>query len=258
MYIPQEVRDLIIDQLASVNEFYMRRRKFLRAASLVSTAWVNRSQHHLFSTVVFSQWRTMQEWCSRIEPGSEGISRHVRALGLIQLQTDPPLVADVPKTAFPHLTSFRNLQSLDVHRIDLNLVPLDVLIPIISSFARTLRQLLWTQEHDTAHRTWKTISTIANLLPNLVDLLLSDYSYYDSHGIAYPPLPRISLSRDLELEHADLLAFKHFRFQELHVDTSVPNSLSLFEYCRSHLRALDLKDMGIVVRELTLTGSRLE
>ena len=91
-------------------EDHMRGRKFLRAASLVSTTWVNRCQYHLFSTITFSQRRSVQEWCSRIEPGSEGVSRHVRVLTLINWRTDLSLVADVPKTAFPHLTSFQNFR----------------------------------------------------------------------------------------------------------------------------------------------------
>ena len=259
MHIPQDVWDLIIDQLAEMEDHG----RFLRAASLVSTAWVNRSQHHLFSTVSFKpRVGSVQEWCSGVRPDPGGVSRHVRTLEFIHgrnpSEESGPLVTDVLKTAFSHLTSFRNIQRLGVYRVDLGIAPLDVLIPVISSFAGTLKQLLWIQAHDTAHKTWTTISTIVNLLPNLVDLFLSGDIDDAGPGIACPPLPRIQLPDDLELERFDYRVYKHFKFQELRFSTSVPTSSSFLEYCRNNLRALDLRDMWIIGGERTLIGGGLE
>ena len=260
MHIPQDVWDLIIDQLISRGEDPWRIRKFLRAASLVSTAWVNRSQHHLFSTLAFIRRDILQNWCSRIRPDPDGVSRHVRTLRLVNMRAASlprPLLTDVLKTASPHLTSFRNIQKLWVCNVDLGAASLDVLIPAISSFAGTLRWLGWTQEPGTIHKTWTTICTIVNLFPNLVDVFLSCSSATARHGIAYP-LPRIQFPDGVELKHVDSFAFKYFKFQELVIRASVPDSLRFFEYCRRHLRALDLRGLWIGAGELTLTGSGLE
>ena len=265
MLIPQDIWDLIIDRLAEVR-YPPERCEFLRAASLVSTTWVNRSQHHIFSTVSFNpRGRSVQKWCSGVGPDPGGVSRHVRTLEFIHGRNpskEPgPLVTDVLKTAFPHLTSFRNIQTLEVYRVDLGVAPLELLIPIFSSFAGTLRRLLWIQMADTVHKTWTTISAIVNLFPNLLDLILSGDSVSDGHGITCPPLPRIRFPDDVELAHVDYvdsLAFKHFKFQELRVCVQVPNSSSLLEYCQSHLRALDLKDTRTCGRESTLISGGLE
>ena len=235
----------------------MRRRKFLKAASLVSTVLVNRCQHHLLSAISFSHRQSVEEWCSIIGAGPHGVSRHVRALNLINERVCSPLVADVLETAISHLTSFRNLQRLEVLGVDLSLTPLNVFISIISSFSGTLKRLLWIQVHDTDHKTWTTVSTIVNLLPNLVDLFLSGSFFRADCRTTYSPLPRIQLPDDMELEHIDSLAFNHFKFQELRIGSLVPNSLSFLEYCQMHLRALDLRDLRICDRELTLIGSGL-
>ena len=73
MHMPQAIVDLVVDQL-SLSTYYEA--KFhLEAASLVSAAWVNRSQHHLFSTVEFYGGRKLKKWCSRIEPDPYGVLR---------------------------------------------------------------------------------------------------------------------------------------------------------------------------------------
>lgn len=56
-----------------------------------------------------------------------------------------------------------------------------------------------------------------------------------------PPLtlPCIHLSSDYS-PPPDPLAFKHFKFQGLKVVNSVPRSPQFLEYCRTHLRVLDL------------------
>lgn len=70
MHIPKDIVDLIIDQLASRSR--VKRRRNLQAASLVSTRWVNRYQRHRFSTIVFPDKRSLQEWCSRTRLDSDG------------------------------------------------------------------------------------------------------------------------------------------------------------------------------------------
>jgi len=80
MCIPQDVVDLIIDQLSLRADDQWE--WHLKATSLVSTAWVNRSQYHFFSTLEFYRKRELLELCSRIKPDPCGVLRHVRALTL--------------------------------------------------------------------------------------------------------------------------------------------------------------------------------
>jgi len=76
--IPQDIIDLITDQLCLVHC-----NRSLRATSLVSTAWVNPSQRHLFFTGLrLYSSSGVQNWRSRIRPGPHGIPRHVRVLQL--------------------------------------------------------------------------------------------------------------------------------------------------------------------------------
>ena len=124
-----------------------------------------------------------------------------------------------------------------IERIDINRVSLDILVPIFSSFASTLKRLHWTQK-VTTHETWKTLYTLADLLPNLMVIDLSGvYNSRDYTPILSPTLPRIHSPSDCR--PPDPLAFKHFRFQELIVMDSVPPSLRFLEYCHTHLRVLD-------------------
>ena len=243
MHIPQDVVELIIDQLALVinacREMHpVDRDKCLQATSLVSTAWVNPSQRHLFSTTDFNSGAEVQKWCSRTRPGPYGISRHVRTLRLWR----PSLVSDILETAIPHFTSFRNLRELNIggdpylRRVDINRASPDLLAPIFSSFAGTLKRLQWTQK-DTTHETWKSLYILTDLLPNLMDLDLTGY-HYDGLPVLPPVLPRIHLSS--HNEPPDPLAFKHFKFHELKIMKSIPPSPPFFEYCQTHLRVLDL------------------
>ena len=64
----------------------------------------------------------------------------------------------------------------------------------------------------------------------------------DAHRFTYLPLSHIQLSHDVGWN--DFLAFKYFKFQELRVHISVPDSPTPFEYCQIHLRALDLRGVS--------------
>jgi len=167
---------------------------------------------------------------------------HVRVLTL----RPPALHSDILETALPHLTSLPNLQELDVgqtldssSRIDISRVSLNILVPIFSSCASTLRRLQWTQKY-TAHETWKTLYTLTDILPNLTDIELSEIS--GSIPVTPSALPRIRFSSDSE--SPDPLAFKHFRFQELEVTRFAPVSPPFLEYCQIRLRVLELGSDG--------------
>lgn len=51
--------------------------------------------------------------------------------------------------------------------INLHLASLEVLIPIVASFASTLKRFLWTHEHGAERGIWTTICTLVDLLPDL-------------------------------------------------------------------------------------------
>ena len=138
MYIAQEVIDLIIDQLSQST--YWERERHLRAAGLVSTVWVNRSQHHLFSIVDFRDSRDIQRWCSRINPDPHGVSSHMRVLAIGSAEPRATTLSDI-ETALRHLTLFKNLRELMLPHVDLKHPSLSVLVPIFSSFASTLKRL---------------------------------------------------------------------------------------------------------------------
>jgi hypothetical protein len=159
----------------------------------------------------------------------------------------PLLSSGIPTTALPHLTSFQNLQELDVgqvrhwDRIDINCTPIDVLTPIFSSFSATLKRLRWTQK-NTGQDTWKSLYVLTNLLPNLTDLDLSGVD--DCYLIFSPPaFPCLRLSH--RTEPPDPFAFKHFKFRELKIVDLTPLSSPFLEYCKTHLRVLDPRPRSV-------------
>ena len=108
VYVPQDIVDLIIDQLCSATLYCG---SSLRATSLVSTAWVNPSQRHLFFTLCLYSSSDVRKWCSRIRPGPHGISRHVRVLKL----SSRLVISGIPETTLPHFTSFQNCHRAIFH-----------------------------------------------------------------------------------------------------------------------------------------------
>jgi len=135
MHIPQDVVNLIVDQLSPLmdceagdpghpqaaslvslsTDYETGDPGHLQAASLVSTAWVNPSQRHLFSTLELDDSKKIKRWCSTIKPDPCGVSRHVRVLivGRRHPHTTPatsPLTVSDIKTALPHFAPLKNLQ----------------------------------------------------------------------------------------------------------------------------------------------------
>jgi len=151
MYIPQDIANLIVDQIISISKLhYYEYRECLQATSLVSTVWVNPSQRRLFSVVEFRSKAYLQKWYYGIKPGPHGISRHVRVLRL----WGP--IPYIPKFALPHLTSFQNLRVLDIGNSTYNYIGtahVASLIPTFASYASTLKRLRWKQGDTDTHET---------------------------------------------------------------------------------------------------------
>ena len=250
MRIPQDVVKIIIDQMVlditseldPEQDVTFEEDECLKATSLVSSAWVYPSQRHLFSTINFYNWPCVKAWCSRIKPGPCGVSRHVR---ILRLWNRSSLCCGILESALPHFVSFTNLQELDVglvcglllRRSDITRVSLDILVPIFSSFSGTLKRLRWSGKL-TADDAWEKICTLVDLLPNLVDLNLS--SRHDD--LTTPPTAPPCIHLPSVYQVPDVLAFKHFKFQELVVtDFIITPSPHFLEYCKTRLRVLDLR-----------------
>ena len=232
MHIPQDVVDLIVDQLSLSAGW--KTRGYLRAASLVSTAWVDRSQHHLFSTLTFYDTVKIERWCSRIKPDPYGVSRHVRALTLgggcsYTLFNPRPRVSDI-ETALPHLVSFKSLQEL---MLGIVCTSLGVLAPIFSSSPGILKLHRWARPDVDVYETWKDISTLADLLPNLTHVSLSGYQENSAIHI------------QLSVNEGSSLAINRFKFHELQIAFGIPHSLPFFETSGPHLQVLDLHEFDI-------------
>ena len=101
--IPQELVDEVIDNLDNPRD--------LRACSLVSSGWVERSRRRLFADVALNTWN-FGKWQKNIPPGSDGISAYVRSLTLRQARSIVSLEPDTLMGIMDHLTSFRRLKVL--------------------------------------------------------------------------------------------------------------------------------------------------
>jgi len=231
MHIPQDVVDLIIDQIPLLADYEWR--LHLQRASLVSTAWVNRSQHHLFSTLELNRSWKIKEWCSKIEPDPSGVSRHVRVLviGSPYYPTTSRLTLADIKNALPHLISFKNLQELALGTV---CTSLHVLAPVFSSSPGILKLRRWTRQNAGIQETWNDINNVVDFLPSLTHVSLSGYGS-DSSEI------HIQLSAN----EGSSLAVKCFKFHELEIDLGVPHSPSFLKTCGPHLQVLDLRKYGV-------------
>jgi len=101
--IPQELVDEVIDNLDNPRD--------LRACSLVSSEWVDRSRRRLFAHVALNTWN-FDQWRRNIPPGPNGISAYVRTLTLRQARSIASLEPETLMGIMDHLTSFQRLQTL--------------------------------------------------------------------------------------------------------------------------------------------------
>ena len=107
--IPQELVDEVIDNLNNPRD--------LRACSLVSSEWVDRSRCRLFANVALSTWN-FDQWRRNIPPGPNGISAYVRSLTLRQARSIVSLEPETLMGIMDHLTSFQRLKALLLHDVN--------------------------------------------------------------------------------------------------------------------------------------------
>ena len=76
---PQELTDKIINEVWDADDHVSH--VATKTTLLVSRAWVNWSQSHLFYTVRFyTTNRQLRRWCNSVTPGPSKVSRHNRSL----------------------------------------------------------------------------------------------------------------------------------------------------------------------------------
>ena len=119
--------DRIIDELA---DLYYYRACFTPSYSLISRAWVTRTQRHFFEHTLFDGSKQLERWRRKIEPDPAGVSRHTRRLGLINIAT--------LKTFETHIRAFIHVEEVEITECKFILSPLIVecFAPMGSSLVR--------------------------------------------------------------------------------------------------------------------------
>ena len=166
MNIPQELIDKIIDGVWNADS---PTHTTTKAASLISRAWVERSQHHLFHDIKFSFFGPyFERWCDAVSPDPNGVSRHVQSL-TIQARADGRWVEEESlERGLPFFNSFRNVQVLRVHYWDIEHFPPEILTRCFTPFAGSVRVLQWIPYAEITRESW---SCVVRSFP-LVDCLL--------------------------------------------------------------------------------------
>ena len=82
--IPQEVLDLVIDELAG---FDPSSQPNISNYSTISRRWVHRTQKHHFNLVIFKKKASLKKWRKTFKPDPSGVSQHVRKVRCYNIRT---------------------------------------------------------------------------------------------------------------------------------------------------------------------------
>ncbi|KAF9778906.1 hypothetical protein BJ322DRAFT_1090333 [Thelephora terrestris] len=235
---PQEIVDEVIDNLDNPRD--------LRACSLVSSRWLERSRCKLFANVSLNTWN-FNKWRKNIPPGPNGIATYVRSLSLRQARSIITLEPETLMGIMDHLTSFRRLKTLilqDVNFDDLFDEP--SLTQCFGHFGASVDSLY-------LHGIWTDMSTLlffVNLFPNLGHLTIN--SPILSEGVTELPERVLPLRGTLRLIglgtksstllHGILIAPLHLEEVSItHSRIHDPGTLNRFiEACAPTLERLEL------------------
>jgi len=183
MNIPQELTDKIIDRIWDADDSPSH--TATKVASLVSRAWVERSQHHLFHDIQFTAFGPLlTRWCDTVSPGPNGVSRHVRSLTIRARGMDGQWVDEESlERGFPFFGSFRNVRVLRVYNWNVEAFPLEILTRCFTSFAGSVRVLQWHPYEQISHESW---THIIRSFP-LIDSLLLHPNYFPTGLLSNTP-----------------------------------------------------------------------
>jgi hypothetical protein len=176
---PQELVDEVIDNLNNPRD--------LRACSLVSSKWVERSRRKLFANVALNTWN-FDKWRRNIPPGPNGISAYARSLTLRQARSIVSLEPETLMGIMDHLTSFQRLKALFLHDVNFDdLFDGPSLTQCFGHFGGSVESLR-------LHRVRTDMSTMLffiGLFPNLDHLAISSPILLSSGETEVPkgPLP---------------------------------------------------------------------
>ena len=167
MKIPQELIDKIIDRIWDADDSPSH--TTTKAASLISRAWVDRSQHHLFHDIEFSfSGPYFAHWCDAVSPDPNGVSRHVRSLTLRAGVEGQWMGQESLECGLPYFDYFRNVRILRVNFWDIEPFPPEMFARFFASLAGSVRVLQWNPHTQISRESW---THIIKIFP-LVDCLL--------------------------------------------------------------------------------------
>ena len=191
MNIPQELIDKIIDEVWDADDSPYH--TTTKAVSLISRAWVERSQHHLFHDVQFSVHYDVElsvhcddflHWCDTVSPGPDGLSRHVRSLTIEAREWDGWWIGEeLLERGLPFFDSFRNVRVLRVQYWDINPFHPEVLTRCFAPFSGTVRVLQWDPYVGITRESW---TRVVRFFP-LVDCLLLKPKYFPTGLLSNTP-----------------------------------------------------------------------
>jgi hypothetical protein len=148
---PQELVDKVIDELVELNGPWT-----IFPYSLISRAWVARTQQYCFKFIYLGDSDDLQRWCRKITPDPAGVSRLAHKLVLEGI--------DTLEGFEPHIRAFTRVEDLSIQYSGLLLSPsvTECFAPMGSSVVR-----LWIGDLETTSR---TITSLLVGLPQLRSL----------------------------------------------------------------------------------------
>jgi len=148
---PQELVDMVIDELAG---HPIHR---LSPYSLISRAWVTRTQQYHFKWIYFGGLDELEMWCRKIAPDPAGVSRHTRQLVLANISTLEGFEA--------HMRAFTRVEDLEITGCHFLLSPSAV--ECFAPMGFSLVQLEINKSPTTSH----IITSLLAALPQLKDFI---------------------------------------------------------------------------------------
>jgi hypothetical protein len=237
-HFPQELVDEVIDNLADSP-------RDLRACSLVSSKWLERSRRKLFASVSLNTWN-FDRWQRNISPGPNGISTYVRSLALRQARSIVSLDPETLMGIRDHLTSFRRLNALHLQDVDFDdLFDGPSLTECFGHFGQSVRSL----SLHCINTNMSSLLFFITLFPNLNRLSISSPKL--TGGVTEEPEGALPLRGALRL--SGLGAVSHIVLSGILL---IP--LHLEEISITHVQIADSKVLNRLINTCAPTLKKLE